>query len=114
MSSERESSRIEIVFEEMEAQTGTKGFGRITERIVKKVGILNTDQLGNNLAAFCKQIGQMFEGISTSVRDYELDSFELAIEVTATGGIRFIGSASTDVKGGLKLVFNRQRRETSQ
>lgn len=53
----------------------------------------------------------IFERVTTTIDRYELQSFEVALEVTAKGEIRFIGSAASEVKGGLKLVFARRDRQ---
>jgi hypothetical protein len=42
--------------------------------------------------------------------DYELTHIELLVETTAKGEIRFIGGASAEIKGGIKIVFERQTR----
>ena len=43
------------------------------------------------------------------MKDYDLHSIELAIDITAKGEVRLIGSLSTELTGGLKLVFIRQQ-----
>lgn len=108
MSTEAGQSNIVIVYDEITTVEGEKGLGGITSKLVKKVGVLDTENLANNLSAFCKHIGQAFEGVSTTIKDYDLESVELAVEVTAKGEIWFMGSVSADAKGGLKLVFKRQ------
>ncbi|HKQ03740.1 MAG TPA: hypothetical protein VJ464_01310 [Blastocatellia bacterium] len=102
---------ISIIYDELETVSGSKGLGDVTGRIVKKIGTLDTATLASNLTAFCKQIGTTFEGVTTAIRDYELHGFELAIEVTAKGEIRFIGSATSELKGGLKLIFTKQKKD---
>jgi hypothetical protein len=108
MSTEAGQHSIFIVYDEISAIEGEKGLGGITSKIVKKVGVLDTEKLADNLSAFCKYIGRAFEGVSTTIKDYDLESVELAVEVTAKGEIWFMGSVSADAKGGLKLVFKRQ------
>lgn len=109
MKEEPNRSSICIVYNEVEMHDGSKGLGSMAGQIVRKVESLNTEELANNLASFCKSIGRVFDGVTTAVRDYELRSFELNVEVSAKGEIRFIGSAASEMKGGLKLVFTRQQ-----
>jgi hypothetical protein len=44
------------------------------------------------------------EGPRKSPR-FQLESFEVTVEISAGGEIRMIGSVSTEIKGGLKLIF---------
>jgi hypothetical protein len=53
-------------------------------------------------------MGQVFDQATTSIPSYELASFEVTLEINAKGGVRLVGSASGEVKGGLKLTFRRQ------
>lgn len=106
-----DKSKILIIYDEAEQQEGIKGPLSTTRQMVKKLGRLDTDELANNLNSFCKQIGEIFDGVTTSVKNYELQSFELTVDVTAKGEIRFVGSVGGELKGGLKLVFIRQKQE---
>lgn len=109
MSEKSDRFNINIVYDELETYEGAKGIGSIAGQMVRKVGTLNTEELANNLSLFCQHIGQIFAGVTTTVKDYELHTFELVVEVSAKGEIRFIGSAASELKGGLKLVFTRQQ-----
>jgi hypothetical protein len=99
---------ITVVYTEYEAEEGGKSLFGTAQRVVTKVGQLDVGDLASNLSAFCRQIGQVFEAVSTPARDYELQRFELVLEVTAKGEVRFVGSAGSELKGGLKLVFTRR------
>jgi hypothetical protein len=99
---------VEMVYLEREEVQGQKGIFSSTQRVTTRLGRLDIADLGHNLTEFCKRMGQAFSGVTTSIQDYELASFELALEVTAKGELRFIGAASSEFKGGLKLVFTRQ------
>src|SRR5438105_41841 len=110
MSARMDDFSVSIVYDELEIVEGSKSLGGITGRIVKKIGTLDTQALASNLTEFCKQIGTTFDGVTTAIKDYELHGVELLVEVSAKGEIRFVGSAASELKGGLKLIFTRQQR----
>jgi hypothetical protein len=101
---------IQIISEETRsaAVIGEKGLFAPEERIARQVASLDLSQFSVNLQAFCQEIGSAFDKISAVVDKFELDSFELTLDVTAKGEVRFIGSAGTEIKGGLKVVFQRK------
>jgi hypothetical protein len=107
-----DASRITVVYQDYETAEGEKAFLGAVRQMVTKVGTLDAGEMAANLAAFCRQMGAVFERVTTAIDRYELEGFEVALEVTAKGEIRFVGSASSEVKGGLKLVFT--RREASE
>jgi hypothetical protein len=93
--------------EEVVEKVSKSGLFEATSRIVKRVGSLSTQQVKVNLESFCKQVGIMTRELATVVEGYTLDTLELSVEVTGNGEIRFIASASSEVKGGVKLVFKK-------
>ena len=100
---------FEIVYVEEQLDEGAKGpLGAIRRRI-EKVGVLDFASFGVNLRDFCARIGSTLESVGDSASPYRLDSFELTVEVTAKGEVRFVGSAATEIRGGLKLVFKRSK-----
>src|SRR3712207_3949376 len=104
------ASGITIVSSEFEHQPGEKGFFDAPQRLADKVGTVGSDVLAKNLQSFCEEIGEAFDGISTVVKNYQLDSVEISVQVSASGEVRLVGGASTQLTGGLKLVFSRQAR----
>jgi hypothetical protein len=101
---------ITIVSSEFEHQPGEKGIFDASRRLADKVGTVSSDVLARNLQAFCEEIGEAFAGVSTVVKNYQLDSVEITVQVSASGEVRLVGGASTQLTGGLKLVFSRQTR----
>ena len=83
-------------------------FGSLRRR-VEKIGVLDFASFGNNLQEFCNCISGTLQSVVDSVSQYSLHSFKLTIEVTAKSEVRLIGSAGTEVKGGLKLIFQRKQ-----
>lgn len=99
---------FQVIYFEEESDEGVKGpLGAVRKRI-QKIGILDFETFGINLRDFCGRVNLMLQNLGESVSDYNLSSFEISVDVTAKGEVRFIGSAGTDVKGGLKLIFQRK------
>jgi hypothetical protein len=101
---------VQLIYEEqlVTRDDAAKGLFANEVRIARHVASLDLSQFSSNLTAFCQQIGSAFGGITTVVDNFELNSFELTLDVTAKGEVRFIGSAGTEVKGGLKVLFQRK------
>jgi hypothetical protein len=108
--SEASASGITILSSEFEHQPGEKGFFDASRRLADKVGTVSSDVLAKNLQSFCEEIGEAFDGVSTVVKNYQMDSVEITVQVSASGEVRLIGGASTELTGGLKLIFSRQTR----
>jgi hypothetical protein len=104
------ASGITIVSSEFEHQPGEKGFFDAPQRLADKVGTVSSDVLAKNLQSFCEEIGEAFDGISTVVKNYQLDSLEITVGVTTAGEVRLVGGVSAELTGGLKLIFSRQAR----
>jgi hypothetical protein len=71
---------------------------------------VSSDVLAKNLQSFCEEISEAFDGVTTAVKNYQLDSVEITVQVSATGEVRLVGGASAQLTGGLKLIFLRQSR----
>jgi hypothetical protein len=102
---------VQIIYEEplISRDDAAKGLFAAETRIARQVASLDLALFSANLQTFCQQIGSVFDGVPTVVSSFELGSFELTLDVTAKGEVRFIGSAGTEIKGGLKIVFQRKR-----
>jgi hypothetical protein len=106
--SEASASGITILSSEFEHQPGEKGFFDASRRLADKVGTVSSDVLAKNLQSFCEEIGEAFDRVSTVVKSYQLDAVEITVQVSASGEVRLVGGASTQLTGGLKLIFSRQ------
>jgi hypothetical protein len=71
------ASGITILSSEFENQPGEKGFFDASRRLADKVGTVSSDVLAKNLQTFCEEIGEAFDGVSTVVKNYQLDSVEI-------------------------------------
>lgn len=103
---EPEPTGLTIVYEEPESIKGGKGPWEAAD-LIRKVTRLDTDTLRDSIREFCGQISLVFEKAEAVVTGYGLESIELSVEITAKGEVRLVASASSEVKGGLKLVFRR-------
>jgi hypothetical protein len=81
-------------------------FGRARDAAAR-VSSVGAAQLAANMTRLCRQVGAVFAQASTVADDLELKSVEVTVEVTAGGELRLVGAVSTQVTGGLKLVFTR-------
>jgi len=108
MDTETGFDTILAVYQEEEVAPASKDgmFGAIS-RSVTRVGALKTGDVATNLEHLCKQIGTMTAGLADVLKGYIMESLELSIDITAKGEVRLIASASTEVRGGLKLTFKR-------
>ncbi|HSU17447.1 Pepco domain-containing protein [Longimicrobium sp.] len=108
-----ELARIMIITSAQELHTGsdTRGVLSQAQRLATTIGIASPDVLAQNLVAFCGSIGAVLTRIEDFGSNFILDQVELQIEVTAKGEIRLIGSASTELAGGVKLLFRRNERK---
>jgi hypothetical protein len=101
---------FEVVVDDDEIQLGGKGLLDSVPTMARKVVRLDPSKLSAEMQSLCLSIDSMFHGVTRFVGGYELDSFELTVEITAKGEIRLLGSAGMEAKGGLKLSFRRGPR----
>ena len=89
-----------IIYDETELETvpGRKDFFPLRLRQMRNIGALEVEQFAESLRLFCATIGQAFQGTTTAIKEFELRTFELNVDVTAKDEIRLIGSASTELK----------------
>jgi hypothetical protein len=106
------SDPLPVIYTEFVEIEPGKGLFDGRGRLVTKIGRLDDTQLATNLQGFCDRMADVFDQVSGKVRDFDVTSFELSVEVTAGGEVRMIGGVSTEVTGGLRLTFT--RRATSE
>ena len=71
------------------------------EAIIRKIPV---EALQDNLKSFVQSVSEAFKHLPR-VGDFALKEVELNIEVTASGGIALIGTASVEAKGAISLRF---------
>jgi hypothetical protein len=101
-------AEIEIVVAAESQTAGEKSLFDATARILAPVPA-KTSEIAGNLAVFCQAFSAGIEKATDALTNYQLDKIEMAVELNAKGQVRLIASASTELKGGLKLVFIRKR-----
>ena len=99
---------LTVIYSENENIAGEKNIFSSTMPRIEKIGNIAQSQLSSSLANFCQSVGQVLNGATTAISDYELDTFEITAEISGKGEIRLVGSVSTEVKGGIKLIFKRK------
>ena len=96
---------IPIVSYDEGAADQSKGIWEEARNQVRKVAAVSATELSAQLASFTTELSTVFNNICSKVGEYQLEAVEIMVEITAKGEVRLIGSASSGLKGGLKLVF---------
>jgi len=97
-------SMIPIIVEESEKpKAGTLGGGVLGggNWHVKQISV---DTLKASLSSVSANLGEMFEGLK-QVGNAELKEIQVAVEISAEGGVSLIGSAKAGMSGAITLTF---------
>jgi hypothetical protein len=86
---------------------GEKGLFSAAQSLSTKIGVIRSGDLAANLSSVCSHLAEVFQSAQRATGGFALDEFEVTLELTAGGEVRLIGSASTEFRGGIKLVFRR-------
>jgi hypothetical protein len=101
--------QIPIVYlEGSERVDGEKGIFGAARQASARVGAVAAGELAEHLASVCRQLSSTFNAVQRSADAFDLDSFEVTLDITASGQVRLIGSVSSELHGGLKLTFTRR------
>lgn len=73
---------------------------------------IDASTLGEQAEAFCSAIASAFSRAATVMAGYQLEGFDVSVELTAEGGLRMIASATSSVTGGLTLSFRKTDAKT--
>lgn len=87
---------------------GEKGLFSTARRAAGRVGALDADVLASNLSMLCDQLGQLVDQTASGSAAFELESFEVSLDVSARGEVRLVGSVSSEIRGGMRLTFRRR------
>jgi hypothetical protein len=96
---------IDVWVRDVDVAEGAKAWG--VSSIVDKLVSLDTKEMVNSLKEFSAAISASLSGTADRISDFALNSLEFTVELTAKGEVRLIAAASTELKGGIKLVFSR-------
>ena len=75
------------------------------------MGSLDGAVLSANLTAFCARISEALTSAAEVAGGFKIQSFEVTADITARGEVRMIGSISSEIHGGVKLIFTRQSQD---
>jgi hypothetical protein len=101
--------QIPIVYiEGSERVDGEKGIFSAARQASARVGAVAADELAAHLSSVCRQLSATFNAVQRSSDAFDLDSFEVTLDIAASGEVRLIGSVSAEMRGGLKLTFTRR------
>jgi hypothetical protein len=75
--------------------------------VVTRIGSLDAAAFSTNLNAFCRRVSDALASAARVGDSFKLDSFEVTVDITARGELRMIGSVSSELHGGVKLIFTR-------
>lgn len=77
-------------------------------RLAERVGEIDTETLSNSLKKLTRQMNELFDDLAENSGQFELSSFDVAVEITGSGEVRLIGAVSLSVTGGITLSFRRK------
>ncbi|WP_240490761.1 hypothetical protein [Amycolatopsis vancoresmycina] len=86
---------------------GEKGLFSTARQVAGRIGELDSEELARNLSAVCSRLANAFRRAGEASEAFGLDAFEVNLDLTAKGEVRLVGSFSSEIKGGVKLVFRR-------
>ncbi len=88
----------------VDAPRGTKGLTfSAGEHVLKRVTV-PVETLRENLTTACTAIAAALQDVRR-VGSFRLTSVELGVEVTAEGGVSFVGSSKVGASGSITLKF---------
>jgi len=93
---------ISVIVEDKKAKSEGNLSGRKKPKIRTKK--INTETLKESMSDLSEQISEILQNIK-SVGDFKLQQVQLAVEISAEGGVSLIGTAKAGVKGAVTLTF---------
>lgn len=97
---------IRIIVAEPDETSAITTKGIVRNRDATAVLPISSEELGERLRAACASFSGALSKIS-AVGDYRLAEVEVGIEISAEGGVSFIGVSKLSGSGSLKLKFVR-------
>src|SRR4051794_8141807 len=85
---------------------GLKGFFPDAGASYLALREIPVDRLRENLQAVSRALLKVLDDIK-SVGDFGLTEVEIGIEISAEGGVQFVGSSKAGGKGAVKLKFSK-------
>jgi hypothetical protein len=103
------TSGIPIIYIDDETPNGEKGLFSSQTQLADRLGWVDSGDLTQNLSSMCTRLSSAFRKAQQSAGEFELDEFEVTLDLTATGEVRLVASVRAEIRGGLKLTFRRSR-----
>ncbi|MFC1399701.1 MULTISPECIES: hypothetical protein [Streptacidiphilus] len=101
-------TQLPVITVEFDAEEGEKSVFSRTRAAVTQVTRISSDTLALSVAHLCQYVGKVFEQASTASDALELTGLEVQVQVTAKGEVRLVGATSTEISGGMKLIFQKK------
>lgn len=95
-------SKISVIVEEETKSEGHLGGGKKESKIGPKE--IKADVLKENMSKLYGQVSEIMKDMK-SVGDFKLQQVQLAVEISAEGGVSLIGTAKAGAKGAITLTF---------
>ncbi len=80
----------------------TLGLGSSVQERIEKI---DAEVLRQSIGKLTGQLNSLFEDVQ-NVGNFELNSVQISLEISAEGGVALIGSAKAGAKGALSLTFS--------
>jgi len=93
---------ISVIVEEEEKSEGHLRSGKKESKVRAKN--INAEKLKDSMSELAGQISEIMNDIK-SVGDFKLQQVQLAVEISAEGGVSLIGTAKAGAKGAITLTF---------
>ncbi|HEX6684256.1 MAG TPA: hypothetical protein VF062_15740 [Candidatus Limnocylindrales bacterium] len=100
---------LPVITIDEEPVAGEKGLFSAAQRASGHVGALDPNVVAGNLTSLCEQLSDMVDAAAAAASGaFELDCFEVSLDISARGEVRLIGSVSSEIRGGMTLTFRRR------
>lgn len=81
----------------------------IFDKVGKKVSLISTDRLGEDLSDFVKVLGNIVEKLPDSCGNYSLDTLTFSLSVDSSGKISLIGELSAGLTSTISITLNKNK-----
>lgn len=71
---------------------GEKGIFGAVRQLPARLGVLDSDELAHNLSVVCARLAAAFRSAQEAAGAFDLEEFEVTLDLTAKGEVRLIGS----------------------
>ena len=79
------------------------------ERFAMVISEVPLETLSQSLSDFSAEMDKVFAKADQESKCFSLEEIELSVEISASGGVRLIGSFEAGASGSVKLKFKRKQ-----